>query len=113
MFSRIFGEHFPDYVPLTVLLFAYTLYPNVGRTVQTCFQGTLGTLLACLNIWALHRFFPGGITPGMKHTDCAVIVGYLDTFAFLFAILEVGFDTGGITLDCLFSMVVVVVCQAA
>jgi uncharacterized membrane protein YccC len=87
--GNFFNEHFKGYVAMSVLLFVYTLYPNFGVTVQLCFQGIMGTLLACFNVWGLNRFFPDGISPGMGYNDSAVIVGYLDTFAFLFVMLSV------------------------
>lgn len=92
--KKFFNENFLGYVPMTVLLFVYTLYPNFGLTVQLCFQGIIGTLLACFNVWGLNHLFPDGITPGMKYTNSAVIVGYLDTFLFLFVIMISKASTG-------------------
>jgi hypothetical protein len=85
--KKFFNENFLGYVPMTVLLFVYTLYPNFGITVQLCFQGIMGTLLACFNVWGLNHLFPDGISPGMTFTSSAVIVGYLDAFLFLLVIL--------------------------
>lgn len=93
-FQKFFNENFLGYVPMTVLLFVYTLYPNFGLTVQLCFQGIMGTLLACTNVWGLNHLFPDGVSPGMKYTNSAVIVGYLDTFLFLLIILCTKSSTG-------------------
>jgi hypothetical protein len=92
--KQFFNPNFLGYVPMTVLLFVYTLYPNFGITVQLCFQGIIGTLLACFNVWGLNKFFPDGIVPGMKYTDSAVIIGYLDAFLFLLVILATKSSTG-------------------
>ena len=60
-FSGFFSEDCLAYVPTAVLLFAYTVYPSFGQTVKLLISGTLGTALACLNIWILHQLFPGGV----------------------------------------------------
>lgn len=65
------------YLPLTCLLYVFTLYPPFGTTVKNCYLGFVGTFWACFGIWFMNGLFPGGMKPGMSATSPVAIAGWV------------------------------------
>jgi len=64
----------------TVLIVVFTVYGNVGLTIQLVYQGIIGTFIACLPVHFCSVMMPGSKEPKCVHssscTCCQCLVNY-------------------------------------
>lgn len=73
-----------------VVILAFTLYLDLGSTVNSAWTGFYGTLLPVLNCWLMFSLYPDGV----KHDDISSkIFGWVDFFVFVLLMFALGFAT--------------------
>lgn len=73
-----------------VVILAFTLYLDLGSTVNSAWTGFYGTLLPVLNCWLMFSIYPDGV----KHNDMSSkIFGWVDFFVFVLLMFALGFAT--------------------
>lgn len=73
-----------------VVILAFTLYLDLGSTVNSAWTGFYGTLLPVLNCWLMFYLYPNGV----KHDDMSSkVFGWVDFFVFVLLTFALGFAT--------------------
>ena len=73
-----------------VVILAFTLYLDLGSTVNLAWTGFYGTLLPVLNCWLMFYLYPVGIKD--DHV-LSKVFGWLDFFVFVLLMFALGFGT--------------------
>jgi len=84
MVRKLFPATLGGYMGLATLLYLFTVQKVFGATIQSGIGKIWATFLACLHMWVLQGFFPGGVS----HTTPAYItyVGWANFLGFLWLV---------------------------
>lgn len=83
----MFTKDFEARLPLTVLLYMFTINPILGQCISNSLVALLGTLYACFHIWVMMGIFPGGVSEGDSPTSAVSIFGHLNFLIFTWLFL--------------------------
>jgi hypothetical protein len=88
-FGKPLPPDIPNYMPLVIVLFFFTIMPLFGQTVKNSLVGVWGTFLACFHMWVMNGIYPGGMQPGMtpNYDNKIYLFGWINMLAFLWLML--------------------------